>query len=99
LTALGAARPYVDRGGADDRGHHIRFFTWYDYEIRFGIFGKLIDRWVFRPLLGWATASLDFARDDRVGVGAGECGVKGGTESRPHKTGRTRMSAQTDLSE
>jgi DoxX-like family len=56
LTALGAARPYVDRGGADDRGHHIRFFTWYDYEIRFGIFGKLIDRWVFRPLLGWATA-------------------------------------------
>jgi hypothetical protein len=34
----------------------IRFFTWYDYETRFGAFGKLIDRCVFRPLLGWATA-------------------------------------------
>ncbi len=34
----------------------IRFFTSYDYETRFGVFGKLIDRWLFRPLLGWATA-------------------------------------------
>jgi hypothetical protein len=34
----------------------IRFFTWYDYETRFGPFGKLIDRCLFRPLLGWATA-------------------------------------------
>ena len=34
----------------------IRFFTWYDYETRFGAFGKLIDECVFRPLLGWATA-------------------------------------------
>ncbi|MGH9544216.1 MAG: DoxX-like family protein [Terriglobales bacterium] len=34
----------------------IRFFTWYDYETRFGIFGKAIDVCVFRPLLGWATA-------------------------------------------
>ena len=34
----------------------IRFFTWYDYETRFGALGKLIDRCVFRPLLGWATA-------------------------------------------
>jgi uncharacterized membrane protein YphA (DoxX/SURF4 family) len=34
----------------------IRFFTWYDYETRFGVFGKLVDRCVFRPLLGWATA-------------------------------------------
>jgi hypothetical protein len=34
----------------------IRFFTWYDYETRFGAFGRLADRWVFRPLLGWATA-------------------------------------------
>ncbi len=34
----------------------IRFFTWYDYETRFGAFGKLIDRCVFRPCLGWATA-------------------------------------------
>jgi uncharacterized membrane protein YphA (DoxX/SURF4 family) len=34
----------------------IKFFTWYDYETRFGTFGKLIDRCAFRPLLGWATA-------------------------------------------
>ena len=34
----------------------IRFFTWYDYETRFGVFGKAIDVCVFRPLLGWATA-------------------------------------------
>lgn len=43
-------RPYVDRGQA------IRFFTWYDYETRFGALGKLIDKCCFRPLLGWATA-------------------------------------------
>jgi len=35
---------------------YIRFFTWYDYETRFGTLGKLIDRCLFRPLLGWATA-------------------------------------------
>ena len=34
----------------------IRFFTWYDYETRFGVLGKLADTCVFRPLLGWATA-------------------------------------------
>lgn len=34
----------------------VRFLTRYDYRTRFGIGGSLIDRWVFRPLLGWATA-------------------------------------------
>jgi hypothetical protein len=34
----------------------IGFLTWYDYETRFGALGKLIDRCIFRPLLGWATA-------------------------------------------
>jgi DoxX-like family len=34
----------------------IGFFTWYDYETRFGAVGKVIDRLCFRPLLGWATA-------------------------------------------
>ena len=33
-----------------------RFLTWYDYRTRFGPLGKLIDRLVFRPLVGWATA-------------------------------------------
>ena len=35
---------------------NIRFFTWYDYETRFGVCGKVIDACIFRPLLGWATA-------------------------------------------
>jgi DoxX-like family len=40
----------------------IRFFTWYDYETRFGWAGRLLDK-IFRPLLGWATAwSFDALR-------------------------------------
>ena len=34
----------------------IRFITGYDYQTRFGGFGRAIDRYVFRPLMGWATA-------------------------------------------
>jgi len=34
----------------------MRFLTWYDYEVRFGMVGRLVDRLVFRPLIGWATA-------------------------------------------
>lgn len=37
-------------------GNTIRFLTWYDYETRFGQAGKILDRCLFRPLLGWATA-------------------------------------------
>jgi DoxX-like family len=37
-------------------GNEIRFFTWYDYNTRFGPLGKAIDRCLFRPLIGWATA-------------------------------------------
>lgn len=37
-------------------GHGIRFFTWYDYTTRWGWAGALIDRLIFRPLMGWATA-------------------------------------------
>lgn len=33
-----------------------RFFTWYDYRVRFGWLGRAVDRWVFRPLISWATA-------------------------------------------
>src|SRR6266700_1157845 len=29
---------------------------WYDYRTRFGSVGQLIDRLVFRRLIGWATA-------------------------------------------
>jgi hypothetical protein len=34
----------------------VRFLTWYDYRTRFGALGAGFDRWVFRPLIGWATA-------------------------------------------
>ncbi len=34
----------------------IRFLTRYDYRPRFGGAGELADRWVFRPVFGWATA-------------------------------------------
>jgi len=34
----------------------IRFFTGYDYETRWGFFGKMVDKFIFRPLMVWATA-------------------------------------------
>jgi hypothetical protein len=34
----------------------VRFLTWYDYQTRFGRFGRIVDGLVFRPLMGWATA-------------------------------------------
>jgi uncharacterized protein YndB with AHSA1/START domain len=34
----------------------VRFVTWYDYAVRFGLAGQLFDRLVFRRLIGWATA-------------------------------------------
>jgi hypothetical protein len=34
----------------------IRFLTRYDYQTRFGFAGVLVDRLLFRPLIGWATA-------------------------------------------
>ncbi|MGN4446177.1 DoxX-like family protein [Bacillus cereus group sp. MYBK79-1] len=35
---------------------HIHFETQYDYDTRFGRIGNVIDFYIFRPLLGWATA-------------------------------------------
>ena len=48
----------------------LRFFTWYDYEVRFGVLGRLVDHVLFRPWMGWATAwSFDrlrlWAEDDQ----------------------------------
>ena len=34
----------------------IRFLTGYDYEVRWGLVGRAIDRILVRPLMGWATA-------------------------------------------
>jgi hypothetical protein len=30
----------------------IRFFTWYDYQTRFGVVGQLVDTVLFRPMMG-----------------------------------------------
>src|SRR5919197_5241792 len=35
-------------------GEGVRFLTGYDYETRWGAAGALVDRLLFRPLLGWA---------------------------------------------
>lgn len=41
----------------------IRFLTRYDYSVRFGPLGRWVDRAVWRPLMGWATAwSFDALR-------------------------------------
>jgi hypothetical protein len=37
-------------------GSATRFLTLYDYDVRFGSVGRVFDRIVFRPLIGWATA-------------------------------------------
>lgn len=37
-------------------GNEIEFETGYDYRTRFGLAGRIFDRLVFRPLMGWATA-------------------------------------------
>jgi len=37
------------------RGNGTTFLTLYDYEVRFGLFGRFLDI-IFRPLMGWATA-------------------------------------------
>ncbi|GAA3375808.1 hypothetical protein GCM10020367_45070 [Streptomyces sannanensis] len=37
-------------------GEGVRFLTGYDYRPRWGWFGAIADRLVFRPLMGWATA-------------------------------------------
>jgi hypothetical protein len=34
----------------------VRFLTWYDYRTRFGPAGRFLDRLLFRPMIGWATA-------------------------------------------
>ncbi len=45
---------YVPVPGGEE-ATSLRFLTWYDYRVRFGLLGRLADL-VFRPLMGWATA-------------------------------------------
>ncbi|WP_049867490.1 DoxX-like family protein [Paenibacillus sp. D9] len=40
----------------EETGEGLRFMTRYTYSTRFGTAGKLADRYMFRPLMGWATA-------------------------------------------
>lgn len=40
----------------DPQKGEVKFLTQYDYDVNFGHIGKLIDKFVFRPLIGWATA-------------------------------------------
>lgn len=45
------------------KGEAISFETQYDYETNFGKFGRFLDCYLFRPLLGWGTAwSFDALR-------------------------------------
>ena len=37
-------------------GDAVCFITGYDYDVRWGLIGRIFDRLLFRPLLGWATA-------------------------------------------
>jgi hypothetical protein len=37
-------------------GDGFRFLTGYDYDVRWGATGRFVDRWAFRPWMGWATA-------------------------------------------
>jgi uncharacterized membrane protein YphA (DoxX/SURF4 family) len=37
-------------------GDRVRFLTAYDYQVRFGWVGRVVDRLLFRPIMGWATA-------------------------------------------
>lgn len=47
---------YVPVAGGGGTGEAVRFLTGYDYTPRWGRFGRPADRFVFRPLMGWATA-------------------------------------------
>jgi len=37
-------------------GEQIKFLTQYDYQSNFGAFGRMIDKFLFRPGIGWGTA-------------------------------------------
>lgn len=47
---------YVPTEGPDAPDAGVRFLTGYDYEPGWGAAGRLVDRVVFRRLLGWGTA-------------------------------------------
>lgn len=40
----------------EPQDNYVKFLTQYDYDVNFGRLGKSMDRIVFRPAIGWATA-------------------------------------------
>jgi hypothetical protein len=56
LSLLAEGSGYWRYVPGPDPAEGIRFLTGYDYRPRWGRFGRLADRWAFRPLMGWATA-------------------------------------------
>ncbi|MDQ8733684.1 DoxX-like family protein [Paenibacillus sp. LHD-38] len=50
----------IRKGGGywkyEENGNRLTFITLFDYQTRFGFAGKLLDRYLFRPLFGYATA-------------------------------------------
>lgn len=53
LSLIRTGRGYWKYTPKDGR---IEFETQYDYETNFGKIGRMIDSYIFRPVLGWATA-------------------------------------------
>jgi hypothetical protein len=47
---------YVPLSASPDEPARVRFLTAYNYTTRFGVLGRAVDRVLFRPLMGWATA-------------------------------------------
>ena len=43
-------------GNMNNRRNGVKFLTQYDYDVNFGRAGKIADKFIFRPLIGWATA-------------------------------------------
>lgn len=40
----------------EPKEHSVTFLTQYNYDVNFGKAGKIVDRFIFRPLIGWGTA-------------------------------------------
>lgn len=53
ISPIREGRGYWKYEPQDD---HVKFLTQYDYDVNFGKPGELMDKLIFRPLIGWATA-------------------------------------------
>jgi DoxX-like family len=53
ISPIREGRGYWKYEPQDD---HVKFLTQYDYNVNFGKVGEVMDKIIFRPLIGWATA-------------------------------------------